>query len=147
RALGREDGAPLWPSPFQRQPRLRRISHRDAAPAGGRGEGVPRIPRQAPLRQRQGRVRRVPRQPPPSVRAPGRNPAAGLLKHLAPSGGRQNPDIQAKKEPVMKLATPVVMMAAGLTAPTIAPTTARAATPLFATEPAAQQACPSDEVV
>jgi hypothetical protein len=47
------------------------------------------------------------------------------------------------KETVMKFATAVVMMAAGLTAPTIA----EAATNLFATEPAAQQACPSDEVV
>jgi hypothetical protein len=47
----------------------------------------------------------------------------------------------------MKFTTAVVMMAAGLAAPTIAPTIAMAATGLFATEPAAQQACRSDEVV
>ena len=44
----------------------------------------------------------------------------------------------------MKFVTAVVLTAAGLTAPTIA---TAATTSLFASEPAAQQACPADEVV
>src|SRR6266436_8525040 len=43
----------------QRQPRLRRIPHGDAAAPGGRAKGIPRIPEPPAPRQGQGRVRRL----------------------------------------------------------------------------------------
>ena len=48
-----------WRSALERQPRVRRISHRDAAAARGGAARVPRLPRPAALRQGQGRVRPV----------------------------------------------------------------------------------------
>ena len=63
----------------ERQPRLRRVPRRDAAPARGGAARVPRLPRPAAHRQGQGRVRPVhgrPAQPAPAARA--RDLAAGL---------------------------------------------------------------------
>src|SRR5215210_4356381 len=55
------DGAswlPIW-SGLQRQSRLRRLPHGNAAAAGGRANRIPRFPRSSAARQGQGRVRPV----------------------------------------------------------------------------------------
>ena len=58
-----------WGAPrSQRQPRLRRIPHRDAAASGGRAARVPRFPRPPALRQGQDRVRPVHGRAPPAHR-------------------------------------------------------------------------------
>ena len=75
-----EDGArgTWWQRPpLQRQPRLRRIPHRDAAAARGGAERIPRLPRPAAVRQGQVRVRPVHGRAPQPAAAAGAGSAAG----------------------------------------------------------------------